>query len=187
MEYVIDFQGFRDDGNNYIIKELSVQPIKNAKFCGVCDQYLFLPPFDYRHLSEKTKKVNEWINKNYLGLSWNCGLKEYSELPVILQKYIHGKCIYIKGHEKKIALQKELNCYVKIVNIETLKCPSLSVLKNQSIYLWQERCPYEHSSINCALSNVFYITKWIIQYWNGLCDEHGEETKRMQCWDCMIV
>ena len=185
MEYVIDFQSFRDDGNNYIIKELCVQPIVNAKFAGICNQYLFLPPFDYRHLSEKKKKVNDWINNNYLGLSWNCGLTEYSELPVILNSYIYGKCIYIKGREKKITLQKELNCHVKIVDIESLKCPSLSVLKKQSVN--SIRCPYDHSSTNCALNNVFCITKWIIQYWNCLCNEHDEETKRINCWDCMIA
>lgn len=100
MEYVVDFQWFRDDGNNYIIKELSVQPIKNAEIVNVSELYLFLPPFDCKHLSQNTKKINEWITKN-LGLSWNCGIKEYSELQPILNRLINGKCIYVKGPEKK--------------------------------------------------------------------------------------
>lgn len=100
MEYVVDFQWFRDDGNNYIIKELSVQPIKNAKIVNVSELYLFLPPFDCKHLSQNTKKINEWIKKN-LGFSWNCGIKEYSELQPILNRLINGKCIYVKGPEKK--------------------------------------------------------------------------------------
>ena len=32
MEYVTDFQSFRDDGNNYIIKELCVQPIVTVSY-----------------------------------------------------------------------------------------------------------------------------------------------------------
>ena len=55
-EYVIDFQGFRDDGNNFIFKELCIQCIQDNKFSGASDQYLFLPPFNYKHLSEKKKR-----------------------------------------------------------------------------------------------------------------------------------
>lgn len=102
VEYIIDFQGFHDDGNNFIIKELSIQAIENVKLVGARDQYLFLPPFDFKHLSEKKKKQVRWLKRNLHGFSWNCGLQDYEELQSILNKLIDAKCIYVKGLEKKL-------------------------------------------------------------------------------------
>lgn len=56
MEYVNDFQGFHDDENNFIFKGLCIQGIENGKLVTARKQYLFLPPFDFRHLSKKKKK-----------------------------------------------------------------------------------------------------------------------------------
>ena len=48
--------------------------------------------------------------------------------------------------------------------METLDCPSLKVLKQQSSY--SIHCPFKHNSYYCALNNVHHLTKWIIEYWN---------------------
>lgn len=84
-----------------------------------------------------------------------------------------------------MVLEKEINSYVKIIDIETLNCPSLVTLKQRSSY--SKHCPYGHRSTNCALNNVYHISKWILQYWNSLCDEHDKNVIRLKCWDCMII
>ena len=75
MEYVIDFQGFRDDGNNFIFKELCIQCIQDNKFSGASDQYLFLPPFNYKHLSEKKKTLINGLKTSVLDLAGSAVFK----------------------------------------------------------------------------------------------------------------
>lgn len=41
--------------------------------------------------------------------------------------------------------------------------------------------PYGHRLTNCALNNVHHISKWILQYWDSLCDEHNKNTMRLEC------
>lgn len=182
VEYVVDFQGFRDDGKNFIIKELCMQKIENAKLVGVREHHLFLPPFDYKHLSNKKKKHTNWLKERLHGFSWNCGLQDYSELQTIFDKLSKIKRIYVKGSEKKLLLETQLNSYAGIIDIETLGCPSLNILKRQNVY--SVNCPYKHNVNKCALNNVCYISDWLMYYWNSECDKH-QKVKRLRCWDCV--
>lgn len=85
---------------------------------------------------------------------------------------------------KKTVLEKELNRYTKIIDIKCLKCPTLKTLQ-QSTYTVD--CPYNHFTQNCALNNVYHMSEWVINYWNNLCVEHCEKTKRINCWDCLNI
>ena len=180
MDYVVDFQGFHDNGNNFILKELCIQSIENGKLVGARKQYLFLPPFDFRHLSDKKKKEVNYLKNRFHKFSWNCGLQDYDEVYSILKNLNGAKCIYVKGSEKKQVLEKELNR--RIIDLETLNCPSLSVLKQQDSFVID--CPFMHNTRNCAVNNVYLLSRWVLHYWNSKCEEHCERTKRVDCWDC---
>lgn len=148
---------------------------------GIRKQYLFLPPFDYRHLSEKRKNESRWLKKTFHGFSWNWGLKDYEESYLILNELDKRRCVYVKGLDKKKCLEKLLS-YVKIIDIDVLKCPSLTVLKQQSSFL--DDCPYDHNSKNCASNNVYHMTNWILNFWKSTCEDHCK-VPRLDCSNCI--
>lgn len=160
-DFVVDFQGFCDDGKNFIIKELCIQCLKDLKCVDIKQQYLFLPPFDYRHLSDNKKKQVKWLKDFLHGFSWNCGIQDYEDLYTILNRLaVEGKYIYVKGLQKKKHLEKLINNEtIKVIDLDELQCPSLKVLKQEHTY--NINCPYRHNLKNCAVNNVYYLTHWI--------------------------
>ena len=188
MEYVIDFQGFHDDADNFILKEVCIQSVENGKLLGERKQFLLLPPFDFKYLSDSKKKEVNYLKNCYHKFTWNCGLQEYDEIYSIFKNLTDIRCIYVKGSEKKKVLEKEFNSHIKIIDLETLNCPSLSVLK-QRYRLCDNcvNCPFMHNTQNCSVYHVYLLTKWILHYWNSACKEHSENfIKRIECWDCAL-
>ena len=125
--------------------------------------FLFLPPFDYRYLSKNRKKQVEWLKRFFHGFSWNCGIHSYDELHSILNSIVtEGEYVYTKGAEKQRLIENMLdyNKSVEVIDLEVLKCPSLSVLQQQTVA--RVDCPYKHNLDHCALNNVFHIANWIL-------------------------
>lgn len=100
---VIDFQGFKDNRNNFIIKELALQKINNSKeITKPTKHYLFLPPFDFKYLPPKQQKQAAWLKKNHHSFLWRQGVNRYGKLINILQNIaVTCNSIYTKGTEKR--------------------------------------------------------------------------------------
>ena len=72
-----------------------------------------------------------------------------------------GKYIYTKGAEKQRFIENMLDYKsVEGIDLEVLKCPSLSVLQQQTVECID--CPYKHNLNHCALNNVFHMANWIL-------------------------
>lgn len=68
----IDFQGFKDNLNRFIVKEFALLT-KNLKFHDIIKSPAII-------LDEKHEKQAKWLTKNYHGLEWRCGHISLSEL-----------------------------------------------------------------------------------------------------------
>ena len=60
MEFIIDVQGFKLSGNEFIVKELAILRIKCNKFTKLIN-FHFKPPRQRTCVSLKYKNINRWL------------------------------------------------------------------------------------------------------------------------------
>lgn len=99
MEAVVEFQAFKDNDDNFIIKELAI--VGGSLEC----QILFKPPYGFHHLNSKAQKTNRWLSRNHHGLRWEEGSIPFNE-GLISALCLPFQCIYTKGREKAEFLKR---------------------------------------------------------------------------------
>lgn len=158
MEFILDFQGFKNE-KEFVIKELAIISTDGT----IYELQLFLPPCSLHELPTNVIKRVHWIEKHLHGLYWSSGFKEYSQIKDIF-KYIDIKGnVYVKGLEKQTFIAQLLSEFdVKVINLEDLGCPKLSVLKQRTHINFYKPCSFSHTSNNCAYINVHVLLQW----WN---------------------
>lgn len=158
MEFILDFQGFQND-QEYIIKELAIISTDGK----IYELHLFLPPYSIHQLPQYVRKQVHWIEKHLHGLYWSSGFKEYSQVKDIFKQVDIRGNVYVKGAQKQVFIsQLLLDFDVKVINLEDLGCPKLSVLKQQTQINLFKPCNFSHSLHNCAYINVHILLNW----WN---------------------
>lgn len=142
---VIEFQAFRGNNDEYIVKELVILDLKS----GVTNYFLFKAPFPFHNLNEKNSRTNKWLSKFFHHLSWHEGFVEYSELENILIKYCSKyKFIFTSGLEKCEFLSLYVPSRTTVYNIMRKKeqnFPGICI---------GVRCN-KHRFSNCAISNAY--------------------------------
>lgn len=56
MEFILDFQGFKNENNGFIIKELAIISVDET----INDLHLFQPPYSFHHLPDHLKIQVQW-------------------------------------------------------------------------------------------------------------------------------
>ena len=164
---IIDFQGFKSNENEFIIKELFILKDDDSSY-----SYLFKPPFSKDKLSSKAKRTNHYCTKYIHGLKWDAGEVPYRDLMQILRSIckddIHIMC---KGSEKTSFLKKILNPDT-VLDLDLVLFKRLNVLEENSdgtsgsgSSSW---CPYNHHGFSCAKKNCFKILNWWKKFKNIL-------------------
>ena len=70
---VIEFHGFKDNNNRYILKEFA---LVNGSFqCHV----LFASPYSITELNDKMQRTARWLTRNLHGIDWDDGSVPYNE------------------------------------------------------------------------------------------------------------
>lgn len=144
---VIDFQGFRNNADKFIIKELSIYDVST----GVVNYFVFKPPFPFRCLNRKTSKTNDWLSSKFHYISWYEGFTAYKELNNILHHYCQQyEVIYTPGSEKVQFFQRYAPGRVKNITVN----PGFqSNFTGLCIGIQNPA----HKTANCALSNAFRV------------------------------
>lgn len=105
MEYVIDMQGFKQMGDDYILKELAFVAVSEDSDPVVI---LFKEPFSWRKLTPKYQEENIWLVRNHHGISWRspAGLK-YTEIGNVLRETLRDATkVYVRGQLRKKWLER---------------------------------------------------------------------------------
>lgn len=158
MDIVVDFQAFRNNFNQYIIKECAVVDVDGS----FVENWLVAPPYNFYNLSKAKRKESVWLTLNYHGLKWDDGGLCYSSFLDELRTLCKdAQNIFVKGKEKADYLQSILNR--NVTDLERYNAPSLKeLLKTSKIPLL--RC-YRHSKQKqyfCALTNVEKLKLWVV-------------------------
>lgn len=158
MEFVLDFQGFKSERNEFIVKELALISTGG----GLYELQLFQPPCEFNKLTEDVKKQVVWLEKQHHGLFWGSGFRDYSELKDMFKNVNICGTVYVKGSEKKKFVKTLLSAFnVEIIDLDDMGCPKLDVLKQKMLPYQMKPCTFNHNTKNCAYLNVYVLLEWL--------------------------
>lgn len=152
-----------DDGTDRIVNY-----VKELAFCRIdsndMKNYLFKPPHDEWHQSERAVKQSEFVRERINGLDWNDGDVSYDSLRETVCDLVEENdvaIIYVKGDEKRKILIELLESTPAVVNVYDLVefgCPRLDLLP-----IYEVECDmHENPYYRCASHNVYRLLLWII-------------------------
>ena len=146
MTCLVDFQGFKDGNNVFIVKELAI-----AFEDGSYETFVFKPPTDV-YITPHYERSNRYCTRKLHGLRWDEGDLEYDTLNIILEERT-SPVICVKGKEKTSFLSNIL-LGKEIKNLEEILPVKLSSLKKVD-----HRC--FHVGPSCAVKNVLKLYNWL--------------------------
>lgn len=159
MEFILDFQGYKNKNNDFIVKELALISTDEQFY----ELHLFKPPCDFNRLPPDVQKQVVWLEKQCHGLYWGSGFTAYSGLKDIFRKFsLYGK-VYVKGSEKEKFIKNllcDVSTNVEVLDLEKVGCPNLAVLRKEMMMNNLKPCIFNHSLNNCAYVNVHAILQW---------------------------
>lgn len=158
MDIIVDFQAFKDNCNNFIVKECAVT---SPDYCFI-QHWIIAPPYDFYTLSSQKRKEAIWLQLNYHGLKWSDGGIKYSVFLNELQKVCSkGIRIFAKGSDKCDWLKVILN--TNIIDLEGFNVPRFKALM-QTTYIPVLRCFYHCKDKKriCALTNAYKLKLWVV-------------------------
>lgn len=168
MNAFIDIEGFKDFGNEFIVKEfaMSVQSLDSSGNCPL-DFILVDPPHKWDDLPSKYKEMNQWLTRHYHGLHWDTpGDIEHAGLKVFVNELVKNvDHIYVRGLDKKRWVELILVRDIPVVDLDDLGCPVLEYLEVE------DECVYHQSlfegattQYHCAIANVQRLRKSFAKY-----------------------
>lgn len=150
--YFVDLQGFKNDKNEFIVKEFAIATITWSQ------TFLVKPPYSSTKLNFEEKKQTKWLERNR-GILWDEGFIGYTEFLRTITRYIENKNVMVKGVEK-MKWVKSLCSNCIIHNIEDTGCPNFSILHDK-YKMHSLNCPYHERQ--CATKNALCIGKWYLE------------------------
>lgn len=141
MRMLLDIQGFKDEHNKFLPKELAV-------FDGnKVSHYVFKRPFPLQLLSPEAHKQAVWLMKFHHCIPWNTGHTPLYNFSSIVKKLTEdAQFVYVKGQEKADYIRKY--CTKPIIELD--EQPVLTISTPKCFY-------HSKSPSMCALSNVMYM------------------------------
>lgn len=109
MNVVLDFQCFKNNQNEFIVKEACVLEVSTGSilFHHVAE----LPHYTQSHFLNKARQREcRWLTDNYHGLDWSSGDMPFINLMEKLRELLSHQCstIYVKGLEKRKYVETDL-------------------------------------------------------------------------------
>lgn len=143
MELFVDFQGFKDANNTFVIKEFAISTIDGA----VVQHWIVRSPCPFSMLDTKTKTQCNWVTNHYHGIKWQDGDITIQHLHRQVQPMMQDSVVYVKGQEKSEYIREFFRPSL-VVDLEHY--PSLKKLFTPPV------CCFFHNKTNkiCALNNV---------------------------------
>lgn len=184
MEFIVDIQGFRDNGDHFIIKEIAAYTFAE----GSLGHWIISSPYTFSTLGDKAQSQNNWLSAYYHGLEWSDGDIPFMKIQEILQNIGRSaSLIYAKGLEKAAILQEIMGR--PVINMDLMNCPSLkSVALNVQAYCIHHSTLFKGTkkSFICALDNVARLRSWLISNRRRLIydEQHSATSISVNSTDC---
>ena len=147
MYWLCDFESFKDGGENYVIKEISILRIDGVQ----CYTYRVKSPRG-SNFPTNNSTITYQYNRHRIG--WDEGDWKFVDAMSDICRKVKDCVVYVKGLEKKTFLEE----YLPTVG-ELHMVPSFKKLNN-CMAQW---CTYRHRK-HCAQRKVFELKHYIDTY-----------------------
>lgn len=161
MTVIVDIQGFKDNENKLIPKEVCVMStVTGTEKYQIFGQWIVSPLYPLSKLSRNKRRECGWLTRNHHGIKWNEEGTSWDIVVKNLQEIARfSDSVATRGVIKVRLLEEILS--QEIINLEEIdECPPFVEFASN------EPVCYFHSSSDkktiCALSNVIKLTDW----WN---------------------
>lgn len=157
---LLDVQCFKDNVNNFIIKEVAAINIDHGTLLF---HHIASPPCDFSTLSIDKQRENKWLTRSFHGLPWNSGDIPYTDLVEKLCNLLYtSKTVFVKGLEKRQFIRSLARLSCDIIDLTSLGCYSLTHLSETCIKDSLKCNNHKSLDYRCALSNAINLRKWYI-------------------------
>lgn len=150
--YILDFQGFKNNNNDFIIKEIAVTTTESN---GFLRHWFVKPPYGIDRLSPDFKRQAYYNAKFYHGIPWNYGNTPFNYVKKELKNILPHNTVYVKGREKQLFIQQLIK-RATVIDLDDI--PSLKKLQSRN-----NCCGFHlnNSILCCAVANVFKIQTYV--------------------------
>lgn len=159
---VVDIQCFKDNKNEYIIKEVCVL---EATTGILLMHHVAKPPYGHSELSDEKLRESHWLTKHCHGLQWEHGDIPYYALFNKLTACISNRpSVYVKGLEKKEYLKRHhITDFVTttVIDVCDIGCGSLASIGNLLSTNILRCRNHKSTQSRCALTNCVAIRGWL--------------------------
>lgn len=159
---ILDFQCFKDNNNDYILKEVCVLEVDSGTLLM---HHIAKSPFNRDFLSQEKLRESYWLTKHCHGLKWDQGDIWYHVLENKLRECIAKRpIVYVKGAEKKEYVRRNFitdPCTTNVIDLNDIGCGSIASINNL-LSTNTLRCRH-HKSVHtrCALTNCVTLRGWL--------------------------
>lgn len=125
MAFVVDFQAFKTLSNEFILKELAIVGVNENIV-----HHFFIKSPSFQPCGEMKARV-KYVTKYIHNIPWNYGHVEKDQALSVLYELTRGAdVVYVKGSERVEYLRKCMNWKMKIVDLDSIKCPQACSLSS---------------------------------------------------------
>lgn len=143
MEAVVEFHGFVDDLDEFIVKEIAV--VSGTDYTLLhCRS-----PYEKRQLDKKHRRIATWLENEYHRIPWSYGTAEYSD-DVMRTLCSPFTTVYTKGRQKREFLQR--------FHVDVREIPE-STPKPSAAY--RTHCPLHRTGKRCALKSACFYMEYM--------------------------
>lgn len=150
-QFILDFQGFKNNKNRFVIKELVVISID-----GDLIHHCFVKsPFGIDKLSPFYQKQVIFNSKYYHGIPWYKGNVYFNKTITHLGKlFCENSTVFVKGQEKAIFIQE---IFPRAHVVDLGEDPHFPSLKRKTPNNYKYCFFHKNTEYMCALYNVYKI------------------------------
>lgn len=157
MDIIVEIQGFRDENNKFLPKEVAVTGV-DSEWIG---HWIVAPPHGFGRLPHETRRQNNWLSQYFHGIEWYEGGTPIKEVERSLRNICRGERyqVYTRGHEKSKYLENILSR--QITNLEECtRCPAFrdSPCEVASCHLHGTT---RKRNFSCALQRAMSLREWM--------------------------
>ena len=162
---IVDIQCFKDDQNEYILKEVCVLEAESGILLM---HHIVKPPYDRAELSDEKLRESYWLTKYCHGLQWDQGdIPFYKLLCKLTDCLANRSIVYVKGREKKEYIKRNHVTHyntTNVIDVTAIGCGSIDSINNLMSTNILRCCNHKSSSTDtrCALTNCVAIRGWLL-------------------------
>lgn len=162
-QFILDFQGFKDHKNKYIVKEIAIISVSNDTIAHC----LIKPPYELRKLAPNQQRSANYLTERYHGIFWNDGYIAFKQAVFLIRDLTENASkLFIKGRERAEFIQKLTG--KTTIDLDSLECPRVKDLP--TVYCAPDCFYYRHSANYhsyfgaCSLRRVYKLKSWYKEY-----------------------